>query len=315
MPARVTIDNPKCAITRACYHDPQVQRAYADCAEGYGFLINALPPREPQKKGIVESGVTYVKANFCPLREFRSLGDANRQLAEWVMGTAGNRTHGTIHEKPLTRFAETEQHLLRPVPASPPELACWARVKVHGDCHVQHQKCRYSVPYQLVGQSLWLRASETTTGVYQDQEMVAIHPRLGQPGQRSTLPEHLPPHALAYRMQDPQWCLRQAKAIGPACHALIEQLCADRVLDTLRGAQGIVSFRTRSGTSRVEAASARALAYASPHDRTIKTILENGLDQQPLDQASFDQLGEAYTGRGRFSRDIRTVLTHQQTRG
>jgi len=50
VPTRVTIDNPKCAITKACYHDPQVQRAYADCAEGYGFLINALPPREPKKK-------------------------------------------------------------------------------------------------------------------------------------------------------------------------------------------------------------------------------------------------------------------------
>ena len=49
--SRVTIDNPKCAITKACYHDPQVQRAYAECAEGYAFLINALPPREPKKKG------------------------------------------------------------------------------------------------------------------------------------------------------------------------------------------------------------------------------------------------------------------------
>ena len=181
---RVTIDNPKCAITRACYHDPQVQRAYADCAEGYGFLINALPPREPKKKGIVEAGVKYVKANFFPLREFRGLGDANRQLRDWVMGTAGNRIHGTTREKPLTRFTETEQHVLKPLPASPPELASWSKVKVHGDCHVQHEKCRYSVPYRLVSQSLWLRASETTVRVYRAQELVAIHPRLVRPGWR-----------------------------------------------------------------------------------------------------------------------------------
>ena len=84
VPAGVTIDNPKCAITRACYHDPDVQRAYAECAEGFGFLINALPPREPKKKGRVEAGVKYVKSNFLPLREFRSLSDANQQLTEWV---------------------------------------------------------------------------------------------------------------------------------------------------------------------------------------------------------------------------------------
>jgi transposase len=50
VPRRVTIDNAKCAIIRACYHDPVVQRAYAECAEGYGFLIEACPPRDPKKK-------------------------------------------------------------------------------------------------------------------------------------------------------------------------------------------------------------------------------------------------------------------------
>jgi len=50
VPARVIIDNCKCAITRACYYEPEVQRAYGECAEGYGFKIDACPPRDPQKK-------------------------------------------------------------------------------------------------------------------------------------------------------------------------------------------------------------------------------------------------------------------------
>lgn len=50
VPGRIIIDNAKCAITRACAHDPAVQRAYADGAEGYGFRIEACPPRDPQKK-------------------------------------------------------------------------------------------------------------------------------------------------------------------------------------------------------------------------------------------------------------------------
>ena len=57
VPARVVIDNAKCAITRACAQDPTVQRAYAECAEGYGFKIDPCPPHDPQKKGIVEAGV------------------------------------------------------------------------------------------------------------------------------------------------------------------------------------------------------------------------------------------------------------------
>ena len=53
VPAKVTIDNAKCAITRACARDPEVQRAYGECAEGYGFKIDACPPHDPQKKGVV----------------------------------------------------------------------------------------------------------------------------------------------------------------------------------------------------------------------------------------------------------------------
>ena len=69
---KIIIDNPKCAITKACYYDPVVQRSYGEFAEGYGFIIAPCPPRDPQKKGRVESGVKYVKNNFVPLRQFSS---------------------------------------------------------------------------------------------------------------------------------------------------------------------------------------------------------------------------------------------------
>ena len=53
---------------------------------------------------------------------------------------------------------ETEREFLRPLP-SPPELAVWARVKLHPDCHVHFEKTCY---FALVRQHLWLRAHETT---------------------------------------------------------------------------------------------------------------------------------------------------------
>ena len=91
--------------------------------EGYGFKIDACPPRDPQKKGIVEAGVKYIKGGFLPLREFRDLADANRQLHEWVLGQAGNRIHGTTREAPLKCFAAVEKSRLEPLPDVPPQLA------------------------------------------------------------------------------------------------------------------------------------------------------------------------------------------------
>jgi DNA replication protein DnaC len=91
VPQRIVIDNAKCAITRACAQDPVVQRAYAECAEGYGFKIDPCPPYDPQKKGIVEAGVKYVKTNFLPLREFRDLADLNAQARQWVSDEVARR--------------------------------------------------------------------------------------------------------------------------------------------------------------------------------------------------------------------------------
>ncbi len=310
LPARVVIDNPKCAITRACYHDPEVQRAYADCAEAYGFLIAPCPVRDPQKKGRVESNVKYIKNAFVPLREFRGMSDANQQLKQWLMSVAGNRIHGTTRTQPLKRFADTEQHLLKALPDVPPELAVWVKVKVHGDCHIQFEQCRYSVPHTLVHQSLWLRASDTSVRIYQAHELKAIHSRLKHPGDRSTLDDHLPPNALAFKMRDPQWCLKQAREIGEHCESLITRLFNDRVLDNLRGAQGIVGFQKRYGNARLNAACLRALTFDNIGYRAIKQILEKGLDQQTLGEDSFDTLADSYTGGGRFCRDPASLLKH-----
>ena len=123
---------------------------------------------------------------------FRNLVDANEQLQKWVLEVAGNRIHGSTHEKPLTLF-ETEHPLLKLLPDNPPELAVWEKVLVHGNCHVQFLKCYYSAPFRLAKQSLWLRASETTVRLYKDHELVAVHPRLFKPGTKSSLNEHLPP--------------------------------------------------------------------------------------------------------------------------
>jgi transposase len=310
VPRRVIIDNPKCAITRACFHDPEVQRAYGELAEGYGFRIAPCPPREPQKKGRVEAGVKYVKGNFLALREFRSLADANQQLQAWVLETAGNRCHGTTRQRPLTQFTEVEQALLQPLPAVPPVPACWAKVKVHRDAHVQFERCLYSVPFRWMGQSLWLKANPTTVQLFQDHVLVATHPRLFCAGARSTVNDHLPPNALAYCLHDTQWCLQQAEQIGAACRELVQQLFADRVLDNLRAVQGILRLGNTYGPVRLEAACRRALEFANPRYRTVKTILAKGLEQLPLTEPLFDALTATYTGQGRFYRDVGALLSH-----
>jgi hypothetical protein len=259
-------------------------------------------------KGIVESGVKYVKKSFMPLRTFRDLPDVNRQLREWILQEASVREHGTTREQPLMRFA-IEKPLLTPLPNVPPVLAAWSTVTVHRDAHIQHHRALYSAPFALVGKTLWVKATDTVVQLFHQHELVATHPRLRKPGARSTVRDHLPPAAQAWLEHDPQWCLSQAREIGPSCLALILALFNDQVLVNLRGAQGVVRLRGKVGDARLEAACERAMAHSSPRWRTVTMILDKGLESQPTPQSP-QTLTDTYVNGGRFGRDLQSLLTH-----
>jgi len=312
VPGRLIIDNPKCAITRACARDPVVQRAYAECAEGYGFKIDPCPPADPAKKGVVESGVKYVKGSFLPTRTFRDLTDLNEQARRWVLEEAGIRIHGTTRQQPLERF-QVERPLMRPLPEMAPDLGTWHRLKLHRDCHVKLDYVLYSAPFALVGQTLWVRATDVAVSIFQDYRLVATHVRSHRQGDRRTVLDHLPPDAREFFARDRQWCLQQAHLIGTACVELIEQLLGDRIVERLRAAQGVLGLARTYGPERLEAACVRALAHASPAYRTVKSILVGGYDRQPhahgIDRQS------VYGRDARFARDARTLFdTEDETR-
>ena len=142
-----------------------------------------------------------------------------------MLGEAGNRKHGSTYQQPLTAFSETERYLLKALPAVPGELAQWKKVKVHADCHVQFDRCCYSVPYEHVGQTLWLRVSETSVRIYGDDKLLAQHARSYTPGVYNTIDGHLPPNGQAYLMRGPTWCRTQAAEIGEYYQQVVETLC------------------------------------------------------------------------------------------
>ena len=218
VPVRIVLDNLKAAITRACVEDPAVQRSYRECAEHYGFLIDPNPPRTPRLKGKVEKGgVHYVKRNFLAGRDPEPTDVLNRKLLTWCVEIAGERVHGTTHERPIERFEQAEQAALLPLPPGPYDLALWKKVKLHRDCHVTFDKAYYSAPYRLVGQEMWARGGTRTVKLYTaDHELVATHDRATRPGERQTCPDHLPPEKLPGLDQDHQDCRQRAAARGLA---------------------------------------------------------------------------------------------------
>jgi len=284
VPERVVIDNLKAGIARACWHEPQAQQSYRECADHYDFLIAPCRPRTPQHKGKVEQGgVHYVKRNFLGGREPTTITQANEDVLTWCTTTAGQRVHGTTKERPLDRFEEVEKGALKPLPNIPYDLAVWKRVKVHRDCYLVFQGSYYSVPFRLVGQTVWVRGGTHQVQVFTlDYHRVATHTRAQKPGQRLTHPDHLPPHKLPGLSLTRTSCRLQADRVGPATRQVVDLLLDHRPEDRLRTAGRLLGLADRFSPHRLEAACARALRFDDPTYSTIKRILAQGLDREEM---------------------------------
>jgi transposase len=282
-PERVVIDNLKAGIIRACWHEPQAQQSYRECAEHYGFLIAPCRPRTPEHKGKVEQGgVHYIKRNFLGGREPTTITQANRDVLGWIMTTAGRRIHGTTKEKPLERY-ETERTALLPLPNTPYDMAVWKQLKLHRDCYLVFEQSYYSAPFRLVGQQLWVRGGTREVQIYtSDYQLVATHPRAQRPGRRLTHPDHLPPYKLAGLTLSREGCRVRADKIGPASRQVVDALLDHRPEDRLRTAGRLLKLVEKFGHQRLEAACARALRFDDPAYVTIKRILKQGLDAEEL---------------------------------
>jgi transposase len=283
VPQRVVIDNLKAAIVKAVQDDPAVQASYQECALHYGFRIAPCRVRTPQHKGKVEQGgVHYVKRNFLGGRAVTTLTQANEAVLIWCQTTAGLRWHGTTKEQPLKRFEETERDRLQPLPTSPYELAVWKQLTLNRDCYLEFEESYYSAPYRLIGQPLLVCATLNRVRIFdKDYHLVATHQRAAQAGQRQTDLDHLPPELVPGLTLSREGSRQQAHLIGPATSRIVEIYLADPVVDRLATVGRLLGLQAQYGVNRLEAACVRALAFGDPNYRTIKQILEKGLEQAP----------------------------------
>lgn len=303
VPRRIIIDNLKAGVTRACRRDPVIQKSYEDFASAWGFKIDPNPPASPWLKGRVESGVKYVKgAVFCC--DFRTFAEAQDALEDFVMGEAGNRIHGTTQQRPLTLFAEEDAPALLAIPDPMPELAYWAKLKVHTTIHVYLNKGYYSVPYRYVQQEVWLKAGLKIVEIYDTNfQSLTMHAVATRPGQYRTNNDHYPPDKRDAMALNGETCLRMGAQIGAHVGRFIDILLSNRVLERLGAARGVLKLKDKYGGKRLNDACERAIEHDLISFAGVKRILEKGLDQLRERQETAPEFAPT-----RFSRSIAELL-------
>lgn len=275
-------DNLKAGVTRACFHEPVVNRTYGEMAAHYGTAIVPARPYKPRDKAKVEVGVQVVQRwILARLRHqrFFCLAELNAAIAELVerLNDRPMRGLGTTRRVLFERF---DRPALLPLPDVAYEYAEWRRCRVGLDYHVAIDKHFYSVPHELLRQEVEARITAGVVEVFHRGKRVASHVRSAS-RHPSTVAEHMPSAHRRYREWTHERIRREAAAVGDDAAVLLDLILRSRPHPEqgFRSCIGILGLVGQHGAERVDAACARALSLGTRSYTSVATILRNRQDQ------------------------------------
>ena len=183
-------------------------------------------------------------------------------------------------------FAELDAPALQRPPKTRWVPTEWKRAKVHIDYHVEINRHLFSVPYQYIGEVLDVKVTPKLVEIFRKGRPVSSHRRTR--ARYTTKPEHMPSSHREHRKWNPPRVVAASKRIGPHTGELVDQLLSSKPHPEqgYRPCLGIVRLADKYGEDRLEAACRRALAYSSVSYKSVRSILEKGLDRIEEDEES-----------------------------
>jgi transposase len=302
-PAVVVPDNLKSGITNPCRYDPEVNHAYRELAEYYGLAVIPARVRHPKDKSKVEKAVQIIEYEALAVlrdRRYFSIGALNTDLRELVE-RINNRPFQKIGGTRQSLFEEFDKPALRPLPDQRFIPATWSTARVGPDYHGAVDRQLYSVPYNLHGRQVYIRRSPTIVEVYHENKVVAAHPRsFNAHGYTTTIAEHMPSSHRRYAEWTPKRVLDWAATVGPATRALADHIMTKRhhPEQGFRTCMGLIALRRGYSVDRIESMATYALHHNVTRLKSMRHILEHGLDQVRHDETVSD-----------------TIIMHENIRG
>jgi transposase len=141
----------------------------------------------------------------------------------------------------------------------------------------------YSVPYRLIGEKLDVRVTANVVEILRNGARVASHARSWVKHKHTTLKEHMPEEHQRYAEWTPTRIIEWAAKTGPWTAMVVERMLKTRQHpeQAYRSALGIFRLADRAGigVERLENACRRAVEYGSCSYRSVRSILEKGMDR------------------------------------
>ncbi len=271
-------DNMSAIVDKANRLEPRLNVAFVEYAQARGFAVDPARVRRPQDKARAERTVPYVRASQFAGEHFVDRDDAQRAAEAWCRDKAGMRIHGTTQCRPAELFATEERPQLLPAPTMPYDLPTYPRPKVHPDHHIEVDKALYSVPGNLIGHNVEVRADRALVKIFFRGQLIKVHARTTVGGRR-TDDGDLPSERTAYALRDIEHLKRLAAGHGPAVGAYAAALLDIPLPWTrMRQVYALLGLVKRWGADRVDAACAKALEAEAVSVPLIGRMLERATE-------------------------------------
>lgn len=297
VPEKVVPDNLKAAVIRASLEEPLINKRYLSLAMHYGFLISPTLPYHPHHKGGVENDIRYIKRNFWPrFKEAQrncghELPFSNRlssALRQWTDEVEKRIVKGT--GRTVIEMFEEELPQLKEIPLTRWEQVSWHQCKVDQSWRIQYDKSFYSVPYAYIGKEVEVMITGKTLRIFHNNTEIAWHLKADQAWQNSIKEDHGPPNYAKYLQTTQAGLIQLAEKIGNSTREVAKAILERKGSDGLKAARSLLGLENKFSPGKLEAACKRALFYNTPEYKSIKAILQKGLENLPLDDQSVPEI-------------------------
>lgn len=283
-PACIVPDNLTSGVTSACYYDPEINRTFADMAKHYNVAVIPARVAKPRDKAKVENAVLQAQRRILAAlrnRTFFSLYELNDAILQEVE-KLNSRPMAVTGKSRRELFEEIEKPALRLLPAERFEIYNYKKpTKLNIDYHVDVEKSYYSVTHALIGQTVDVKYNSRVVEIYHKNKRVASHIRTYKKGEYITEDSHMPNEHRQYLEWTPERIKNWGGKIGPHTAKLIERIMEVRKHPEqgFRNCLGIIRLSKQYTPERVENACKRAFAVDACNYRSVKSILQSGLDK------------------------------------
>ena len=280
VPETVKIDNLKAGVITPNFYEPVIQHQYAEFLAHYDSLPITARPRRGQDKGKVESGVKYVKGNFLKRSRDKDYHRLEHELKRWQDEICNRRVHGTTRWVPGDVFVQTEKAHLKPLPQQRYEIYDICRRKVDRMGHVTYKYNHYSVPSQYAGQEVDLRCNGSLLRICRNEQEIALHSVCHGSGEFITKETHKPPHK---QKKSEVWYRERMAEIGPQAVAFLDALKVHRPRHWHAMVKGVIALGRKHDHAELDLSCKRALAYGALSYLEVKSVLEKGHFDKPVE--------------------------------